>query len=165
MTASRVVPTSDADVFQGLYPSLCRFAAAVRPVGIDPEDLVQEALARTLAVRSLSSIEEPLAYLRTAMIHIAANLSRSARRSHARLTRQNAASAALDSYPSDLADLMRVDPRTRAILYLTIVEGEPYRTAAAIVGCSETAARTLASRALHALNLALVGELDPKDST
>jgi DNA-directed RNA polymerase specialized sigma24 family protein len=159
------VPTNDVDVFEALYPSLCRFAAAVRPVGIDPEDLVQEALAKTLAVRSLTSLDEPLAYLRTAMIHIAANLSRSARRSHARLVRQPAPGAGLDSYPSDLADLMRLDPRARAVLYLTIIEDEHYRTAAAIVGCSEGAARTIASRALRTLQHELISELDPKDSS
>jgi DNA-directed RNA polymerase specialized sigma24 family protein len=144
------VPTNDGEVFETLYPGLCRFAAAVRPVGVDPEDLVQEALARTLAVRSLTSLDEPQAYLRTAMIRIAANLSRGARRSHARLTRQDVASVAPNSYPSDLADLMRVGPRARAILYLTIVEDEPYRTAAAIVGCSEPAARALARSASRA---------------
>ncbi len=152
-------------MFEALYPSLCRFAAAVRPVGVDPEDLVQEALARTLAVRSLSSVDDPEAYLRTAMIHIAANLSRGAKRSHARLLRQGAANAAVDSYPSDLDDLLRVEPRARAVLYLTIVEREPYRTAAALVGCSEPAARALASRALRALHVELVDELDAKDPT
>jgi DNA-directed RNA polymerase specialized sigma24 family protein len=161
---SRVGATSDVDVFETLYPGLCRFAAAVRPIGVDPEDLVQEALARTLSVRTLSSIEEPQAYLRTAMIRIAANLSRGASRSQARVAQQNHASSAVDSYPSDLDDLLRVEPRARAVLYLTIVEGEPYRTAAAIVGCSEPAARALASRALHALQRALVGELDPEES-
>jgi DNA-directed RNA polymerase specialized sigma24 family protein len=158
------VPTSDVDLFEALYPGLCRFAAAVRPVGIDPEDLVQEALARTLTIRSLGSIDEPVAYLRTAMIHIAANLSRSARRSHDRLIRQHAPGSDLDAYPSDLADLMRLDPRARAMLYLTIIEDQSYRTAAAIVGCSEGAARTLASRALRTLHQDLTGELDPKDS-
>ena len=158
------MPTSDVDLFEALYPGLCRFAAAVRPVGIDPEDLVQEALAKTLAVRTLGSIDEPVAYLRTAMIHIAANLSRSARRSHARLIRQHAPGTGLDAYPSDLADLMRLDPRARAVLYLTIIEDESYRTAASIVGCSEAAARTLASRALRTLRQELTGDLDRKDS-
>jgi len=156
--------TDDVDVFQALYPGLCRFAAAVRPVGIDPEDLVQEALARTLAVRSLSSIDAPQAYLRTAMIRIAANQSRTARRANARAARQGTANDAVDTYPSDLDDLLRVEPRARAVLYLTIVEGEPYRTAADIVGCSEDAARALASRALRALKVTLVDELEPKDA-
>jgi DNA-directed RNA polymerase specialized sigma24 family protein len=162
---SRTAPTSDVEVFEALYPGLCRFAAAVRPVGIEPEDLVQEALARTLAVRSLTSMEEPQAYLRTAMIRIAANLARGDRRARARRARQSTpASSALDSYPSDLNDLLRVEPRARAVLFLTIIEGEPYSTAATIVGCSEVAARALASRALHALQRALVDELDPEES-
>jgi DNA-directed RNA polymerase specialized sigma24 family protein len=155
----------DVEVFEALYPGLCRFAAAVRPIGIDTEDLVQEALARTLAVRTLSSIEEPQAYLRTAMIRIAANLARGSRRARARASRGDGAAAARDDYPSDLDDLMRTEPRARAILYLTIVEGEPYRTAAAIVGCSESAARTIASRALHDLRAHVSAELDAKEAT
>jgi hypothetical protein len=47
----------DADVFASVYPALRRFAGAVRPMGSEADDLVQEALARTLAVRSLSELE------------------------------------------------------------------------------------------------------------
>ena len=53
--------------------------------GADADDLLQEALARTLSVRSLGSIEDPLNYLRTAMVRVASNLARGARRSDARL--------------------------------------------------------------------------------
>jgi hypothetical protein len=69
----------------------------------------------------------------------------------------------LERYPSDLADLLRLPPRARAILYLTIVDGEQYRAAAAVVGCSETAARTIASRALRELQRQLAIELDIKE--
>src|SRR4029079_4832066 len=56
--------SSDAGLFVSVHPALRRFAGAVRPVGVDADDLVQEALARTLAIRSLSALDEPLAYLR-----------------------------------------------------------------------------------------------------
>ena len=46
---------------------------------------------------------------------------------------------------------MRVPVRARAVLYLTIVEGASYSDAAAVVGCSDDAARALASRPLRDL--------------
>jgi DNA-directed RNA polymerase specialized sigma24 family protein len=156
---------NDGELFAGMYVGLLRFAAAVRPVGIDPEDLAQEALARALAIRPLSELEEPATYLRTAMVRIASNLQRGHRRSNARLARVDIKSETLDGYPSDLADLLRLAPRARAILYLTVIEGEHYRVAAAVVGCSEAAARAIASRALHDLQRQLTHELDSKEPT
>ena len=64
---------SEAELFRQLYPGLRSFAGVVRPVGMDADDLVQEAVARTLAVRRLDSLDTPVAYLRTAMVRIAAN--------------------------------------------------------------------------------------------
>jgi DNA-directed RNA polymerase specialized sigma24 family protein len=99
-----------------------------------------------------------LAYLRTAVLRVAANDRRGAQR---RARRHEAAAApeqGLDHYPADLADLMRVAPRARAVLFLTIVEDHSYRDAAELVGCSEGAARTLASRALRELRSELVTE-------
>ena len=153
----------DAGIFATLYPALVRFAGAVRPIGMDAEDLVQEALARTLATRPLHSIDDPQAYLRTAMIRIAANQVRGLRRLRARSARADRVASISDAYPSDLDDLLRVGSRARAVLYLTIVERESYRTAAALLGCSEPAARALASRALRALHLELDGEVAGKE--
>ena len=163
--ASGRVSATDGELFAGLYPSLLRFAAAVRPVGIDPEDLVQEAVARTLSVRSLAELEEPSTYLRTAMIRIASNLQRGRRRANARLARLDPAGDTVDRYPSDLADLLRLAPRARAILFLTVIEGQPYHAAARIVGCTEPAARAIASRALRELHRQLAAELDSKELT
>jgi DNA-directed RNA polymerase specialized sigma24 family protein len=144
--------TDDEALFVALYPALRRFAAAIRPSGIDADDLVQEALTRTLARRSLSSIEEPLAYLRTAIVRIAGNHARGRRRADARVVRVGPPDVeSADAYPSDLADLMRVQPRARAVLFLTVVEERSFADAAAVVGCSEAAARQLSSRALRSL--------------
>jgi len=38
----------DKTVFGDLYPQLRRFAAVVSPMEVDPHDLVQDALERTL---------------------------------------------------------------------------------------------------------------------
>src|SRR5882757_846422 len=70
----------DGELFTALYPALRRFAGAIRPAGTDADDLVQEALARTLASRSLAGIENPTAYLRTAIVRIASNNARGDRR-------------------------------------------------------------------------------------
>jgi DNA-directed RNA polymerase specialized sigma24 family protein len=121
------VATTDGEIFAGIYAGLLRFAAAVRPIGMDPEDLVQEALARALAVRPLAELDEPATYLRTAMIRIASNLRRGRRRANARMSRVDLSDETHERYPSDLADLLRLAPRARAILYLTIVDGEQYR--------------------------------------
>ena len=151
---------TDGELFAALYAKLLRFAGVVRPFGIEPEDLVQEALARALAVRPLHEIAEPATYLRTAMVRIASNLQRGRRRADAGNARLGPADSIADRYPSDLDDLVRVAPRARAILFLTIVEDESYRTAAEIVGCSEAAARTIASRTLRELQRQLTSELD-----
>ena len=156
---------TDGELFAGLYPGLLRFAGVVRPFGIEPEDLVQEALARALAVRPLHEIEEPATYLRTAMVRIASNLQRGRRRAGVGMARLAPSDTVVDLYPSDLDDLLRLAPRARAILFLTIVEGEPYRAAAEVVGCSEAAARTIASRALRDLQRQLTSEVDTKEPT
>jgi RNA polymerase sigma-70 factor (ECF subfamily) len=150
---------SDAEIFRSLYPALRRFAAAVRAPGSDADDLVQEALARTLAARSLASIDQPLAYLRTAVMRIAINATRSSRRETQRIARATAADDdTVDTYPSDLDALRALPPMTRAVLYLTVLEGHSYREAAAIVGCNEAAARQAASRGLARLRHELTDE-------
>ncbi len=155
----------DGALFEALYPALRRFAAAIRPEGIDADDLLQEALARTLAVRSLASIEEPAGYLRTTMIRVASNLTRGARRSDARTRKERVTDEAVDVYPSDLDDLMHTPPRARAVLFLTVIEKLSYREAAEIVGCSEQAARQIASRALKALRAEVGADLRSGETT
>jgi RNA polymerase sigma factor (sigma-70 family) len=159
------VTATDGEMFAGLYPGLLRFAGVVRPFGIEPEDLVQEALARALSVRPLRELDEPATYLRTVMVRIASNLQRGRRRADAGNARLSPTDTVADVYPSDLDDLLRLAPRARAVLFLTIVESESYRTAANVVGCTEAAARTIASRALRELQRQLSSELDAKEPT
>jgi RNA polymerase sigma-70 factor (ECF subfamily) len=66
---------------------------------------------------------------------------------------------AVDAYPSDLADLLRLTPKERAVLYLTEVEGYRYAEVGRMLGCSEAAARKRAGRARRRLYAALVGEV------
>ena len=148
----------DRELFLELFPELKRFARMLARQ--DADDLLQEALTRTLALRSLSSLDEPLAYLRTAMVHIQHNAERSRARSNKRGARIGPVEeSSPDQYPSDLAELMRVPARARAVLFLTVVEERSYRDAAEIIGCSEGAARQLASRAVRELRRSMDEDL------
>jgi RNA polymerase sigma-70 factor (ECF subfamily) len=154
------VARRDEDLFAELYPSLRRLAAVVCPPEEDPDDLVQEAVARTLALRSLSEYEQPSAYLRTAVVRIASNHRRRLgrrRRAYSKVPSSDAVNAA--AYPSDLDDLRRLHVRDRAALYLSVVEGYSYEDIAEVLRCSEQAARARVSRALRRLRVDLREEI------
>lgn len=137
----------DERLFRDLYPGLRRYAAVVAPLEDDPDDLVQEALARTLARGSLSTIDDPGAYLRRAITNLASNRRRSlGRRRRARLRLQ--ADQAVDpSYPSDLDVLSALAPVDRAVLYLVDVERWSSDDVAAMLDLSNNAVRSRATRA------------------
>jgi DNA-directed RNA polymerase specialized sigma24 family protein len=146
----------DEELFVVLYTRLRRFAAVVRPPSVDADDLVQEALARTLAARSLSSLQSPEAYLRRAVLRVAMNEHRRAGRHRARLVRVGPVPGIdVDVYPSDLAELMRLSPRVRAVLFLHVVEELPYDEVSRVMGCRPEAARKAGSRGLALLRAAL----------
>lgn len=145
----------DERLFAQLYVPLRRFAAVVKPPEVDADDLVQEALLRTLAIRPLCEYEDPAAYLRRCIVNLASNQRRwlgGRRRAVARLTRASYEHA---TYPSDLHELLRLKPLDRAVLYLAVVEGRGYAEVAEVLGCSETAARARVSRALRRLRVQL----------
>ena len=137
---------ADDEVFRSLYGSLRRFAAVTAPVEVDPDDLLQEALVATLRRHHLTDLESPAAYLRRAMVNLAANHRRRLARERKAMTRVAAAGGAAASYPSDLSDLMSLSPRERAVLFLTEVEGYRFDEVAEMVGCSAPAARMSATR-------------------
>ena len=149
---------ADEALFAALYPALWRFAAVVRPPEVDADDLVQEALARTLAIRPLVDCDDPGAYLRTAIVRLVSNHRRSMGRRGRAFARLPVSDTDRPSYPSDLADLMHLPPRDRAVLYVVVVEGWSYADAAEVLGCSETAARARASRALKRLRVEMADE-------
>jgi RNA polymerase sigma-70 factor (ECF subfamily) len=149
----------DAALFEQLYPSLRRFAAVTGGPDDEPDDLVQEAVARTLRRRSLQSIENPGAYLRTAIVHLVVNGRRKQARWRTAASRLHADSEGRDpEYTSDLADLFQLHPASRALLFLVEVEGRSYAEAAALLDTTEEAARTRAARARRQLRLQLIEE-------
>ena len=60
-----------------------------------------------------------------------------------------------DNYPSDLEDLMRLQPKVRALLYLVEVEGHQTADAADMVGMSHSNARVALMRARRRLRTEL----------
>jgi RNA polymerase sigma factor (sigma-70 family) len=160
MADDGVARERDDELFAQLYPALRRFAAVVRPLEEDADDLVQEALMRALRLRPLCDYDDPAAYLRTVIVHLASNQRRGLgrrRRAYARSVDTTASRHA--SYPSDLDDLRRLGVRDRAVLYLALVEGRPYADVARTLGCTEEAARARASRALRRLRSDLEAEI------
>ena len=148
-SASDVEPTparrraEDGQVFEELYPSLRRFAAACGGVNVDPDDLVQEAVARTLARHHLSDIEHPGAYLRQAILNVARTTARSPATTTIEASHDPSGA---DFYPSDLSILDQLSPSTRAAVFLRYVDRVSLRDGAKILGCSPAALRFRAAR-------------------
>jgi DNA-directed RNA polymerase specialized sigma24 family protein len=152
---------TDASLFAGLYPSLRAFAAVTGPVDVEPDDLVQEAVARTLRNHRLVDLDDAGAYLRRAIVNLAANRRRSMARfrlAFARLDRVEEGATA--EYPSDTTDLLRLDPEARGLLFMIEVEGHSYLEAATVLGITEQAARARAIRARRRLRAEVEGARD-----
>jgi DNA-directed RNA polymerase specialized sigma24 family protein len=152
--------TDDEAIFAELYAPLRRFASAVRPIEIDADDLVQEALMRTLVRQPLVALDDPGAYLRTAIVRLASNERRSFGRRRRALERYGADEVGDPvAYPSDVSDLRRLDPAERAAVYLAAVERRSHREIAQLLGCSEDAARNRVSRGLARLRVGVVADM------
>lgn len=158
-------PTNDDDgaLFAAAYPALRRFAAVVAPLDLDPDDLLQEAVARALRIGPLHELDHPVAYLRRTMTNLAANHNRSRGRERQATTRIAASlpTEADLSYPSDLTELDRLDPSDRAALYLADVERLPLADVADALGTNAPAARARVSRARRRLRRALTEGDEP----
>lgn len=139
-----------------LYPSLRRFASAVRPPGEDGNDLVQDAFLRVIRTRgSLSGLDHPAAYLRRTILHLAQDHQRSERRRRRAWVKLGCEQAEVPAYSWELEELRLVSPKARAVLYLRIIEGWPYEDIARMLGCSQTSARVAASRGRQQLESVL----------
>lgn len=157
------VRESDRDLIRDIYPTLRRFAAVVAPVGVEPEDLVQESLYRALRRGRLDDLEHPTAYLRRSILNLASNHRRQAWRSRAALARLDPAPVHEDVYPSDVDDLLRLPPKARAVIYMRAIEGRSYAEIATELGCREATARATAAKARRQLKSLLSEEV--RDAT
>jgi RNA polymerase sigma-70 factor (ECF subfamily) len=152
--------TRDAEVFDALYPELRRFAAVVGGLDVDPDDLVQEAVARALRRGPLSELDNPGAYLRRAIVNLELNRRRSQERGQRAARRLDPGGGVLPTYPSDVDTLRVLSPAERAAVHLVVLERHSYRDAAAVLGVREAALRKRVTRAMARLRAALEDEHD-----
>jgi RNA polymerase sigma-70 factor (ECF subfamily) len=145
----------ERELITALYPALRKIAAVAGSVDVEPDDLVQEALVRTLRKGPLSDLDNPLAYLRRTVVNLASNQRRSLGRRRRAVARLSVDENWLPSYPADLEAILDLPPKHRAILYLVEVEGVPYEEAAEQLGMTTVAARAMAHRARERARLAL----------
>ncbi len=127
----------------------------VGSVDVEPDDLVQEALIRTLQKGPISDLNNPLAFLRKTIVNLASNQRRSLGRRRKALSRLSTEEGWMPSYPTDIEALLDLHPRQRAILYLVEVEDVPYAEAAEQLGMTTEAARAMATRARKKARAAL----------
>jgi RNA polymerase sigma factor (sigma-70 family) len=153
-----VVPT-DSRVFAEVYPQLRRFAAVVGPSESDPDDLVQDALERTLRIHSLTSLDNPRAYLSRVILNLASNQRRGFARAKSATARLQLDEATTPAYPSDIAELMRLPAQQRAILFLAEVEGFTQAEIAAQLEMTEAAVSKASQRARRKLSAELREEM------
>ena len=130
--------TDFADAITKLYPSLVRFAAICTPPEDDPLDLVQEAVANSLARMERSSIRSPNAYLRSTIL----NIARSRYRKKNRRLADPPTLAGNDFYPSEMALIATLSVVERAAVYLVDVEGLTFPEAASILECAIPTAKS-----------------------
>lgn len=145
----------ERELITSLYPALRRIAAVAGSVDIEPDDLVQEALMRTLRRGPISDLDNPLAFLRKTIVNLASNQRRSLGRRRKALDRLSTEEGWVPSYPADIEAILDLPPRQRAILYLVEVEDVPYAEAAEQLGMTTVAAKTMANRARKRARAAL----------
>jgi RNA polymerase sigma-70 factor (ECF subfamily) len=145
----------ERELITSLYPSLRKIAAVAGSVDVEPDDLVQEALVRTLKRGPLTDLDNPLAFLRKTIVNLASNQRRSLGRKRKAFGRLSFEEARQPSYPADIEAILDLPPRQRAILYLVEVEDVPYAEAAEQLGMTTEAARTMANRARKKARAAL----------
>ena len=150
-------------MFDSLYPSLRRFAAVLADPDVNPDDLVQEALAATLSRHRLSELQHPRAYLKQAMVRTASNRRRRAARFRALTPKVAGPEHTEDHYPSDLAILDQLGPVDRVIVFLADVEGQPIHQIANDLGMNAAAVRKRVSRARKSLRALIAPDLKAVD--
>jgi RNA polymerase sigma factor (sigma-70 family) len=148
---------ADLEALGRLYEPLRRFAAVVGRLDVEPDDLVQEACARVMR-GDPARIDDLGAYLRRTIANLATDTWRRRSREQDALRRAPVDEATTDEYPSDLADLMRLTPSARGLLFLVEIEGQPTADAAKTVGMTSSAARVALMRARRRLRAEMSAE-------
>jgi RNA polymerase sigma-70 factor (sigma-E family) len=133
------------------YEPMVRLAFLLTDSLETAEDLVQDVLVRTQ--RRWSSVDEPAAYVRRAVVN--------ACRSHHRRRRRERAQVLQQPQPSVLeADelfdvLAQLPPRMRAALVLRFYQDLPENEIAELLGCQPGTVRSLVHRGLARLRMVI----------
>lgn len=140
----------------GALPGLLRFGHVLTGSPHEAEDLVQEALGKTMRRWRRSRPDDPVAYVRRVMVN-----------THLTRWRRWGARVRLGEVPESAADdpglqrsqdrdqlrraLAALPARQRAVLVLRYLEDLPDGEIAALLGCQPVTVRTQAARGLAAL--------------
>jgi RNA polymerase sigma-70 factor (sigma-E family) len=147
-----------AEFVDGSLPGLLRFGYVLTGDAQEAEDLVQDALAKSLRRWRRVQADNPVAYTRRIMVNT--HLTRW-RRWGARVRLGGVPEAATDDaglrrgedWDALRRTLALLPPRQRAVLVLRYLEDLPDATIAVLLGCSPGTVRSHASRGLAALRL------------
>lgn len=156
-------PTDPVERLRRLYPLLMRTARDLVPTRQQAEDLVQEALVRTLVRHpDLGELEHPLGYTRTVLWRLAF-ASRTARWKEVGIE----ACREMETEELDLADagslreaVLTLPPNQRACVALRYLHGYDDETIALVLGCRTSTVRSQTMRGLARLRRSMEGELD-----
>jgi RNA polymerase sigma-70 factor (sigma-E family) len=154
---------SFGDFVTAALPSLLRFGHVLTGSPAEAEDLVQEALARSMRRWRRDQPADPLAYVRKVMVN-----------THVTRWRRWGSRVRLGDVPEIAADdaglershdrdavhraLAALPPRQRAVLVLRYLEDMPDDAIAALLGCQAATVRSQAFRGLAALRPLLAAE-------
>jgi len=147
----------------GALPALLRFGHVLTGSPAEAEDLVQEALAKSLRRWRKVRADDPVAYVRRVMVN-----------THLTRWRRWGSRVRLGDVPEAVADdaglarsqewdalrraLAQLPPRQRAVLVLRYLEDVPDEAIAAMLGCRPVTVRSQASRGLTALRPLLAAQ-------
>ncbi len=145
-----------AEFVDEALPALLRFGYVLTGSAQEAEDLVQDALAKSLRRWSRVRADNPVAYTRRVMINT--HVTRW-RRWGARVRLGEVPEAATDDTGLQRGEdwdvlrraLARLPSRQRAVLVLRYLEDLPDAAIAALLGCSPGTVRSYAARGLAAL--------------
>jgi len=157
VSGGRVIRSDEGDEAQldiaGLYARALPLARVAAPSGVDGLDVLQEALARTLARHpNFRGVRDPVAYLSRSVVNVARSWSRSASREQARRERVGHDQLASNTDGSDVDALLdALPPRQRLCLYLRFVEDLSVDQVAVAMGCSASTVKSQTAKALASL--------------
>lgn len=151
LSDSDTVPATGFDAFfTEAWPGTFRLAAMLTHSTSAGEDIAQEALAQVS--KRWESLDNPRAYLRTAVIHASYNWNRHHRIAREKLPLLLAADRS-EFHFAELADaIARLPYRQRTVVVLRYYADLSEAEIAAALGCRPGTVKSLASRALATLS-------------